>query len=97
MKAVIIIFNQANTEKVEFIFDQLSIRGFTWWDEVKGRGSKSGDPRMGSHTWPEMNSAAMAVVPDEQVSSLLEAIKKLDEVNKEVGVRAFVWSVEQSY
>lgn len=97
MKAVMIVFNQANSEKVEFILDQLEIRGFTWWNDVQGRGSETGEPRKGTHTWPEMNSAALVIVPNERVSDLLEAVKKLDEINKEVGVRAFVWSIEESY
>ena len=96
MKAVMVIFNQAHTERVEFIFDSLQIRGYTWWSEVKGRGTETGDPRMGNHTWPEMNSAAMTVLPDDKVDILLENIKKLDELNKEVGVRAFVLGVEKA-
>jgi nitrogen regulatory protein PII len=96
MKAVMIIFNQAHTERVEFIFDSLQIRGYTWWSEVKGRGTDTGEPRMGNHTWPEMNSAAMTVIPDDKVDILLENIKKLDELNKEVGVRAFVLGVEKA-
>jgi len=96
MKAVMIIFNQANTERVEFIFDRLQIRGYTWWSEVKGRGTETGEPRMGTHTWPEMNSAAMTVIPDDKVDILLENIKKLDKINEEVGVKAFVWNIEQS-
>ena len=96
MKAVMIIFNQANTERMEFIFDRLQIRGYTWWSEVKGRGTETGEPRMGTHTWPEMNSAAMTVIPDDKVDILLENIKKLDKINEEVGVKAFVWNIEQS-
>ncbi|MEE4177523.1 MAG: PG0541 family transporter-associated protein [Bacteroides sp.] len=97
MKAVMIMFNQANGEKVEFIFDRLDIRGYTWWNEVQGRGSETGEPRKGTHTWPELNSAAMTIVPDEMVDPLLDAIQKLDEVNKEVGIRAFVLNVEKQY
>ncbi len=97
MKSVMIIFNQANSEKIEFIFDNLEIRGFTWWSEVQGRGSNTGEPRRGTHTWPEMNAAAMTIVADEQVDGLLDAIKKLDAMNKEVGVRAFVWNIEKIY
>jgi nitrogen regulatory protein PII len=96
MKAVMIIFNQSNTERMEYMFDKLEIRGFTWFADVKGRGSETGEPRMGTHTWPEMNSAALTIVPDEAVDGLLEAVKKLDEINKEVGVRAFVWNVEKT-
>jgi nitrogen regulatory protein PII len=96
MKAVFIAFNQANTERIEYMFDQIGIRGFTWWTNVQGRGTTTGEPRMGTHTWPEMNSAAMTVIPDELVDPLLNAIKKLDEINKEVGVRAFVWNIEKT-
>lgn len=94
MKAVFIAFNQANTERVEYMLDMLEVRGFTWWDQVSGRGSVDGDPRMGSHTWPEMNSALITFVADDKVDELLKRVRKLDEVNKEVGIRAFVWSVE---
>lgn len=96
MKAVFIAFNQAHTEKVEYMFDQLGIRGFTWWNNVQGRGSFTGEPRMGTHTWPEMNSAVLTIVPEDLVNNLLENVKRMDEVNKEVGVRAFVWEITQS-
>lgn len=95
MKAVMIIFNQVNTERVEYMLDKLNIRGYTWFSEVRGRGSETGEPRMGTHTWPEMNSSALTVVPDEKVDPLLDAVKKMDNINQEVGVRAFVWNVEK--
>ncbi len=97
MKAVFVIFNQAHTERVEFVLDQLEIRGYTWWSEVKGRGTNSGEPRMGTHTWPEMNSALITMVDDDQVAPLIEKIKKIDQVNAEVGIRAFVWDAVQAY
>ncbi len=93
MKAVFIVFNQANTERVEYMFDKLSIRGFTWWSQVNGRGSVDGEPRMGTHTWPEMNSATMAVVEDDKLDESLAIVRKIDEINTEVGIRAFVWDI----
>ncbi len=96
MKAVFIAFNQANTERVEYMFDQMSIRGYTWWNDVQGRGTVTGEPRMGTHTWPEMNSATLTIIPDELVQPLLENIRKMDEINKEVGIRAFVWDITQT-
>lgn len=94
MKSVFIVFNQANTERVEYMLDVLGIRGFTFFENVQGRGTNFGEPRRGTHTWPEMNSAVMTVVPDEIVPELKSAIRKLDNRNKEVGVKAFVWNVE---
>ncbi len=96
MKAVLIVFNQSQTERVEYMFDRLEIRGYTWWNNVMGRGSETGEPRMGTHTWPEMNSAALVIVPDEKVDSLLDSVKKLDKVNEQVGIRAFVWEILQT-
>ena len=96
MKSVMIVFNQAFTTRVEFMLDELGIRGFTFFEQVQGRGSVSGEPRRGTHTWPEMNSAVITVVPDEQVDELLLTVRKLDARNKAVGIRAFVWNIEQS-
>jgi nitrogen regulatory protein PII len=76
------------------MLDQLKINGFTFFEQVQGRGTNGGEPRRGSHTWPEMNSAVMTVVEDDQVAQLLSTVKKLDNRNKEIGVRAFVWNIE---
>ena len=96
MKSVLIIFNQANTGRVNFMLDSLDIRGYTMVEQVMGRGSNTGEPRLGTHAWPEMNSAVMAVVNDDQVDTLLENVRKLDMRNEEVGVRAFVWNIEKT-
>lgn len=96
MKCVMIVFNQANTERVEYMLDVLKISGFTFFEEVQGRGTNGGEPRRGTHTWPEMNSCVMTVVEDEKVEALLEGVRKLDLRNQEVGVRAFTWNIEQS-
>jgi nitrogen regulatory protein PII len=97
MKAIFIVYNQAHTEKVEYIFDKLKIRGFTRWTDLTGRGSVDGDPHMNTHTWPEQNTARLTVVEDEMVPAVLEAVKKMDEINKDVGARAFVWNIEAMY
>ena len=94
MKSVMIVFNQANTGRVEYTLDVLGVRGFTFFEQVQGRGTKDGEPRRGTHAWPEMNSCVITVVEDEQVEPLLESVKKLDLRNQEVGVRAFVWNIE---
>ena len=96
MKAVFIAFSQTNTERVEYMLNRLEIRGFTYWENVQGVGTMKGEPHRGTHTWPEMNSAMMVMVDDEKVTPLLQAIKKLSIRNDGVGVRAFVWTVEQS-
>ena len=106
MKSVMIVFNQASTERVEYMLDMLGIRGFTFWENVQGRGSGDfgrtdtqnrvpGDPHRGTHTWPEMNNAVMTIIDDDKVDELLLSVRKLDKRNEEVGIRAFVWNIEQ--
>ncbi len=90
-----IIFNQANTERAEYMLDMLNIRGFSFWENVQGRGTVDGEPHRGTHAWPEMNNAIMTVIEDEKVEDLLIAVRKLDKRNPEVGVKAFVWNIEQ--
>ncbi|MBN2485790.1 MAG: hypothetical protein JXB34_07425 [Bacteroidales bacterium] len=96
MKAVFITYNQALTEKVEYMLEKLNIRGFTQFPSVLGTGTKNGEPRMGTHTWPEQNSALITIVDDNMVDVLLEKVQKLDAINYEVGIRAFVWNVEKT-
>ena len=95
MKSVMIVYNQANTERVEYMLDKLNIKGFTFFEDVQGRGTNGGEPRRGTHAWPEMNSAMLCVVDEQMVEPLLEGVEKLDARNKEVGVKAFVWAIEQ--
>ncbi len=96
MKAIFIVYNQALTEKAEYMLDRLEIRGFTKWDDIQGRGSVNGNPHMGTHTWPELNSATLAIIEDDRVEITLEKIKSLNSINEEVGIRAFVWEILHS-
>ena len=39
----------------------------------------------------------MTIVEDEMVPLILKYVKNLDEVNKENGIRAFVWDITDMY
>ena len=96
MKSVFISHNQALTEEVEDILDSLAIRGYTQWTEVKGRGTNSGEPHLGTHTWPSLNNALITIIPDDKVTRLLEKLTSLNNKVEDQGLRAFVWNVEES-
>ena len=53
MKAIMIIYNQAHTEKVEYMLDKLAIKGYSLWENVQGRGSDTGVPHLGPISGPE--------------------------------------------
>jgi nitrogen regulatory protein PII len=94
MKSVFIIFNQALSDILMETLDHHNIRGFSMWEDVKGRGSHKGEPHMGTHTWPAMNSAILTVISDQQVDPLLKAVEKINQKAEMQGIRAFVWAVE---
>lgn len=95
MKSVFISYNQALTDRVNKIFDDLEIRGFTKWELTVGRGSIDGEPHYGTHAWPSMNSSILTVVEDQKVTPLLDALREMDSTTKMQGSKAFVWNIEQ--
>ncbi len=96
MKAVFISYNQALTDRVNKILDDQGIRGFTRWALTEGRGSVDGEPHYGTHAWPSMNTSILAIVEDQKVEPLLEALRKMDAATKMQGSRAFVWDICQA-
>lgn len=96
MKSIFIAFDQAHREAIIDILDRNGCRGFTSFGTVQGRGSLKGEPHYGSHAWPSLNEAILTVVPDEKVETLLGRLRAIDEQKPRLGLRAFVWSVEQS-
>lgn len=95
MKAVMISHNQSITEEVEEILQSLDIRGFTRWLGVQGQGTQEGDPHLGTHVWPSLNSAVLTIVEDEKVEPILGRVREVNEEAGEEGIRAFVWNIEQ--
>ncbi len=91
MKAAFLVYNQAFVDEVEQLLHQLSIRGYTKWDEVKGRGTKTGEPHLGSHAWPSKNMATLCVVEDNIAPVLKKRIDALDNKAPEQGLRVFFW------
>ncbi|MDE5774134.1 MAG: hypothetical protein K2H86_06735 [Muribaculaceae bacterium] len=96
MKAVFISYDQAHHEAIIEILDKSSCRGFTSFGNVQGRGSKTGEPHYGSHAWPSLASAILTIVEDHRVKPLLERLHALDEERPLLGLRAFVWQIEQT-
>ena len=95
MKSVFISFNQAFFESIMTILDKSNIRGYTSFEDVRGRGSRTGVPHFGSHAWPTMNGAIITIIEEEKVDSLLEKLQTLDKQTEALGLRAFVWNIEK--
>ena len=89
-------FDQAHYVRIIELLDKLSCRGFSYFEQMRGRGSKTGEPHYGSHAWPSMCSAIITVVEDSKVEPLLEKLHQMDEATPQLGLRAFVWNIEQA-
>jgi hypothetical protein len=44
-----------------------------------------------------MNNAMLVMVKDEKVEEILAQLKAMDEETPDLGLRAFVWNIEQHY
>lgn len=96
MQAILITFDQAHYERIVEILDRNACRGFTAWPTVSGRGSRTGEPHLGTHAWPAMASAIITIVDDKRAEPLMKALHALDEERPGLGLRAFQWPVTAS-
>ncbi len=96
MKSVFIAYDQAHHEAILEILGHLNCRGFTYLGTVQGRGSVKGEPHYGTHAWPSLGSAMITIVADDRIKPLLQRLRALDEEKPRLGLRAFVWNVEES-
>ena len=94
MKAIFISHDQAYGEEIVGVLEENGQRGFTRWEDIRGRGHVDGLPHMGNHAWPAMNAGVLAVVPDDRVAPILSQLRAKDEETPGLGLRAFVWNVE---
>ncbi len=76
--------------------NKLEVRGFTKWGLTEGRGSIDGEPHYGSHAWPSMNSSMMIITEDNKATELMNELRKIDKSAPQQGLRAFIWSIEES-
>lgn len=93
MKAIFLSCNQSMYDAVIDVMDEMQISGFTGWEELIGRGTNEGEPHLGNHAWPTMNSALISIMEDDKAAEFLAALKELDEANHKQGLRAFAWNV----
>lgn len=96
MKAIFIAYNQAYYTEIVDILDASGSRGYTMWENVEGRGTRDGEPHLGSHAWPAMNNAMLVFVEDDIVEKILDSVASKDKETPELGIRAFVWNVEKN-
>ena len=95
MKAILVTYNQAYYEDIVRVLNDNGVKGYTEWDEIRGHGSDTGVPHLGSHAWPTLNNAIISIVEDDRVDGILKELHEHDVKAPELGLRAFVWQIEK--
>ncbi|MBQ6286661.1 MAG: hypothetical protein IJK73_03275 [Bacteroidales bacterium] len=95
MKAIFIAYNQAYGTEIVELLEESGQRGFTQWIDIQGRGGEQGEPHYGNHAWPTQNYAILTIVPDDKAPGLMAALHEKDERYPDLGLRAFMWNVEE--
>lgn len=89
-----VVYDVDLEEEVMEALDRAGVGGYTLWERVLGRGSRS-EPKLGTHAWPSWNRALMVALEDPDAEGLWEALRPLCE-RPQGGVRAFMWPVERA-
>lgn len=97
MKAIFIVFNQVLSEEIIEILNNLEIRGFTKFNNLEGRGTNTGDPHMGSHSWPALNNGILVVLEENRVAPLKSEVEKINQEMEEQGIRLFGWKIDEIF
>lgn len=93
MNALWIIYDIVLDTDILALLKKHSITAYTRWPRLTGTGPQSG-PRLDDHVWPGANAAILAVLPDDQVATLLPPLQSLrDEVGAQTGLYAFTTPV----
>lgn len=93
MKAIFLACNQALYDEVLQTMEKCGVRGYTGWEEVTGCGMATGEPHLGSHAWPTMNSSLLAMAENDAADKFLAELKRIDDENPKLGLRAFWWEI----
>lgn len=96
LKMIFITYNQAYHDIIIRLLGRHNLKGYTYWETVRGCGSDTGEPHLGTHAWPTLNGALMVVCPSEKVKTIMDALRILDAATPDQGLRAFVWNIEQT-
>lgn len=94
MKAIFISYNQAYQAEILDIMQRSGLKGYTCWETTTGRGSFNGEPHLGDHAWPTLNSSMIIFAEDSLLPEFKEKLSALDKKSEAMGLRFFSWTVD---
>lgn len=93
MKAVLIIHNAAVDEEVNEILESAGVDCYTKFPNTLGKGRAS-EPHLNTDVWPGINCGTFVVTGEAPAKKLMEKVRQMREKWASVGIKAFMWEIE---
>jgi nitrogen regulatory protein PII len=94
MKLVMICYNEAIDDEVIELLNQAGVKGYTKWTKVQGKGKTSG-PHLITAIWPKANNVVVAALSEGLAAEILDQIRRMKKQIGSVGLKAFMWSLDE--
>lgn len=93
MKAVLIIHNAAIDEEVNEVLESAGIDCYTKFPNTVGKGRAS-EPHLNTDVWPGINCGTFVVTAEAPAKELMEKVRRMRKKWASVGIKAFMWEIE---
>ena len=92
MKAVLIVYSKSLNSELIAELEALGLHSYTRVETATGRGKNSG-PHLGTHVWPDTNSALLVVGEEGETAQVMTLVRRFREKEAKLGVKAFSWDI----
>jgi hypothetical protein len=94
MKMFLIVYNSFHDERVTNAFKQA---GYKFYTKTRGATGEGADtlPKLHSHFFPGTNNLLFVAVPDEEIPRIVDFAQILKAENPGIGLRGFIFPLEQ--
>ena len=95
MKMVMVSYNEAVEAEVLEVLNGCGLQNYTKLTGVFGKGETSGT-HLGNDIWPGRNNLLYIACEEQEAKKLVSCVKELRKTLAKEGVKAFVWSLEET-
>jgi hypothetical protein len=95
MEMLLVVYNAWIDDEMLEALKQAGMKYYTRFTNLHGEGESS-EPRLDTQVWPGTNSMLLVCVEPAGKETLLEAVRRMKNIHREEGVRAFVLPVTAS-
>jgi len=95
MEMLLVVYNSWIDDEMLEALKQAGMRCYTKFTDLRGAGECS-EPRLNTQVWPGTNSMLLVCAGPGEKEALLAAVRRMKDLHREEGVKAFVLPVIDS-